>query len=123
MKFNKNLVKLEKKLCVGFLRAPFAKTVFIGKILNTVLSKAGLAYTAKRGKRLNRIGLGRNSQAKLVWFCRACTTAPLSRRDSPIYALRLCRHCTLPKLCARTFTPFGILNHCNISISQVPTRL
>lgn len=80
--------------------------------------------TAKRGERLNRIGLGwgatRKQASKLVWFCRACTTAPLFRRDSPIYALRLCRHYTLSKPCARTFTTIRH-HHCNSFISQVPT--
>lgn len=55
-------------------------------LVATALNKAGPAYTAKRGKRLNRIGLGRDvaaSAIKLVsvlWGLHHCTA--LSARQS-----------------------------------------
>ncbi|KAF3427526.1 hypothetical protein E2986_12920 [Frieseomelitta varia] len=39
----------------------------------------------------------------LIHQFRACTTAPLFQRGSPIYALRLCRHYMISKRCARAY--------------------
>lgn len=48
------------------------ETMYLGQpeFLVTVLSKAGSTYTAKRGKRLNRIGLGcvSGGEARANWF-------------------------------------------------------
>lgn len=67
--------------------------------VRAALRKAGSAYTAKRGKRLNRIGLrcdsGGEARANWFQFCGARTIAPLFQRGSPIYASRLCRHYTI----------------------------